>query len=572
MQQFHIIDALGPFVTPTNKQTINWSKVDFASLEVNGRLPAATQRHIITRFTLYAQKVADLGYDSLSIDDLAHLTIFDFYAPHLQVLLADYQNLYTQLFAIAKQHKLRVFINTDYLFFNDDISRHLTQNHLTPLTFYQSVLEQAFTAFPDIAGVIVRIGENDGKDVHDTFQSQLLVKTPTQANRLLSKTLPIFEKHNKKLIFRTWTVGVYKIGDLIWNQKTYDQVFSAITSNALIISMKFGDTDFMRYLHLNPLFNDPRHNKILELQTRREWEGMGEFPSFVGWDYQSYLKKLSKNAHVIGIHAWCQTGGWAKKEWSAVTYFDKKSFWNELNTEVTIDIAKRSLSVEDAVRKFCASRKIEDADAFIQLLKFADTAILKGLYFPEAASKPLYFRRTRIPPLTWLTWDKVHMPPIVKRLHRLLITSPNKAIQDADTAVDAANKMIRIAKNIKLPRTVVDSLVFEYETLKLFAQLKRYVFDRLTPNEVTVVNKQINSYQLRFSQHYTVAPLSPSGPPRKTLQVSGKLVIRSAAPYRKRDKLLLATSPVQAQLVRLYLRRSKSHLADQSMGFVVFFK
>lgn len=572
MQQFHIIDALGPFVTGNNHATINWSKVDFSSLETNGRLSVATRRRVIARFARYAQKVAELGYDSISIDDLAHLTVFDFYSLKLQTLLQDYRGLYAELFIIANQFGLKVFINTDYLFFNEDIHRYLKQKRITPLAFYQSVLKQVFTDFPDAAGIILRIGENDGKDVRGTFRSQLLLKTPAQAKRLLLTTLPLFEAYNKKLIFRTWTVGVYKIGDLIWNKKTYDAVFGSVKSDSLIISMKFGDTDFMRYLPLNPLFSDTRHHRILELQTRREWEGMGEFPSFIGWDYQKYLRQLSDNPSIVGIHVWCQTGGWAKKAWSTVTYLDKKSFWNELNTEVAIGITKHKLSVEDAVRQFCLTQQIEDTNSFIQLLRLADTAILKGLYFPEAAKTPLYFRRTRIPPLTWLTWDKVHLPPIVKQLHKLLIPAPKVTLQDADAAVEAAEQMILVAKHLSLPSYVIDSLVFEHQTLRIFAQLKRYAFNLLTDSQITAVNKQISAYQKHFSQHYTIPLLSPPNRQHKAPRFLGKTFIREVATYRKRDKLLLATSPLQARFVRLYLRRSKSHLADQSMGFEVFFK
>lgn len=206
------------------------------------------------------------------------------------------------------------------------------------------------------------------------------------------------------------------------------------------------------------------------------------------------------------------------------------------------------------------------------MLRLADTAVLKGLYFPEAAKRPLYFRRTRIPPLTWLTWDTVHIPPIVRHLHRLLIASPDTAIQDADAAVSAAKEMHAIAKHIKLPRNVIDSLVFEHETLTLFAQLKRYVFGQLTPKNVAMTNKQIQSYQQRFKQHYTIPPLTPLKPNHKTPRFSGKTFMREVAAYRKRDRLLLATSPIQARLVRIYLRKSKSHLSDQSMGFEVFFK
>jgi hypothetical protein len=402
--------------------------------------------------------------------------------------------------------------------------------------------------------------------------SELLLKTPQQAKDLLHRILPLFERRKKLLIFRTWTVGVYKIGDLIWNEQTYDAVFGSIKSDALIISLKFGDTDFMRYLHLNSLFSRGQHKKIIELQTRREWEGMGTIPSFVGWDYKNYLDKLADNKSIIGIHVWCQTGGWAKKSWSARTYLDNESFWNELNTEVTIGIAKRSQTVEEAIQQFCLRRHISPTDKFTELLRLSETAILKGLYFTPVAEQPLYFRRSRLPSLTWLTWDKVNLSRAVMYLHLLLVPAHNKTISDADEAVGAATQMLQIAKDIQLAPAVIESLGFEHATLEIFAQLKRYVFGQLSPKETDALNKKISSYTRRYPQHYSIPQLTPLKAPRRLPRRLLSAVVRSSAPYRKRDKALLVTSRLQAQLVRFYLRKSKSHLADQSMGFDAFFK
>lgn len=571
MQKLHIIDILGPFAIRNDRETINWSKIDFSSIETNGRITPATHKQIVERCERYVARISDLGYDSISIDDLAHLTLCEFYNPTLKKLLKDYRKLYRGVFSIARRHGLKIFVNTDYLFFNDDIRRHLEKSKQSPLRFYSELLEQTFIAFPEIDGVIIRVGENDGKDVESTFLSQLLLKTPAQANELLTGILPIFEQYKKTLIFRTWTVGAYEIGDLIWNERTYDAVFGSITSDALIVSMKFGDTDFMRYLQLNPLFHHGSHKKIIEFQTRREWEGMGEFPSFVGWDYQKYLQQLTGNKNIVGMHVWCQTGGWAKRAWSTVTYFDERAFWNELNTEVTIGITKHALSVEKAIERFCKSRGIKQVTKFIELLHLADTAILKGLYLPDIAKKSLYFRRSRVPSITWLTWDKVHLSSMVLYLHQAFITAPQGAIHDADEAVEAARQMVQIAQSIDLPPSVIASLEFEQVTLDIFAQLKRYVFNLLSPEEIQNLNKQVRVYEAHYPQHYSIPKLELVHSRKPPRFIFG-LFIRSALPYRLRDHLLLKTSPAQAQIVRFYLHHSKSHLADQSMGIDILFR
>lgn len=567
----HIIDILGPFAIRNDRDSINWSKIDFSLIETDGRILSSTYDEIVQRCEQYISRISELGYDSISIDDLAHLTSFEFYNPGLKQLLKDYRKLYKEVFAIAKRHKLKIFVNTDYLFFNDDIRSHLEKSKQPLLEFYSQILKQTFTAFPELDGVIMRVGENDGKDVTNTFLSQLLLKTPAQANELLARILPIFEQYKKTLIFRTWAVGVYEIGDLIWNKKTYDAVFGSIKSDALIISMKFGDTDFMRYLQLNPLFYHGQHKKIIEFQTRREWEGMGEFPSFVGWDYQDYLQQLAGNKNIVGIHVWCQTGGWAKRAWSTVTYLDERAFWNELNTEVTIDIFRHKVTVEEAIARFCKSRNIDHVQKFIELLQLAEVAIKNGLYFPDIAKKSLYFRRSRVPSITWLTWDKVYLSSVVLSLHRFLIATPSRTISDADEAMQAARRMVSIAENIGLPKHILTSLEFERDTLALFAQLKRYVFNLLTLHEIKDYHTQIRTYEARYPQHYTLPALN-YGTSRKLPRFILNWVIRDTAAYRKRDVFLLKTSFIQAAIVRFYLRWSKSRLADQSMGIEALFR
>lgn len=566
MQKLHIIDALGPFVEHDDSTIVNWSKVKFSSLERNGRLPATVRNRIIKRFEQYIEKVADVGYDSISIDDLAHLTSLPIYNNKLQLLLDDYRILYKRLFSIAKKRNMKVFVNTDYLFYNTDIRMYLKENNIKKRAFFLNILAGALSDFPEIAGIILRIGETDGKDVKDTFLSQLTLRSPKQANRLLKTILPLFEQQKKTLIFRTWTVGAYKVGDLIWNERTFDSVFSNIKSSALIISMKFGDTDFMRYLSLNPLFFKSTHQKIIELQTRREWEGMGTYPSFVGWDYHEYITQLATNKTIVGVHVWCQTGGWAKQAWTNVTYLEGSSFWNELNTYVTICLFRDGCSVDQAVQSFCKIQDIHNPAEFVRLLTLSEIAIKKGLYIRGLASEKLYFRRTRVPTLMWITWDKAILQPAIVYLLRILTPHPNTAIKEAVDALKAVQEMLLIANTLNLNKDVVSSLEFQQATFALFAKLRRYILQPLSSREVSLINKEVRTYKNLYAQHYSIPVLSTVAKRRQLPRRLLNIFLRETTLYRKRDRIILATSVVQRRVLYRYLRRSKSHLADQSMG------
>lgn len=183
MQRLSIIDTIGPFTIKVGGDTINWSKVHFPELEKNGRLPLGIQKEIASRFETFLQKVHGLGYNSLSIDDVAHLAIMPFYQTDLKQLLQDYRQLYKTLFAIAKKQGMGIYVNTDYLFFNNEIETYLAQKRLKPDDLFLEILEKTFHDFPEIDGVILRIGENDGKDVDGAFLSRLVLKTPRRSKQ-----------------------------------------------------------------------------------------------------------------------------------------------------------------------------------------------------------------------------------------------------------------------------------------------------------------------------------------------------------------------------------------------------
>ena len=65
-------------------------------------------------------------------------------------------------------------------------------------------------------GIILRIGESDGTDVRDPLRSHLHLRNSKQTHRFLRDLLPLFENRQRLLVFRTWTVGAHRIGDLIW--------------------------------------------------------------------------------------------------------------------------------------------------------------------------------------------------------------------------------------------------------------------------------------------------------------------------------------------------------------------
>jgi len=282
-----MIDGIGPFFRNIDRRRINWSKIPFRHLD-RGGFPAPFKMEAALReFETLVARSSAAGFNAISIDDLAHIAMHPDYSKRLKERIAAYRSYYKRIFEIAAQADMRIYLTSDIIFDPPGYPHPLKSVSKEILPFLKELLEELFDSFPQTAGLIIRIGECDGVDVEGDFRSILSVRTPAQCRRILEGLLPLFEARRRNLVFRLWTVGAHPVGDLIWNKHTFDKAFGGLESDALILSLKYGESDFFRYLPINPLFFRSRHRKMLEWQARREYEGFGSYPSFTGWDYEA---------------------------------------------------------------------------------------------------------------------------------------------------------------------------------------------------------------------------------------------------------------------------------------------
>ena len=66
------------------------------------------------------------------------------------------------------------------------------------------------------------------------------------------------------------------------NPESYDEVLDGIDSPHLIVSTKYTLGDFYSYLPLNDTLEPGDQRRIVELQSRREFEGFGALPNDLG--------------------------------------------------------------------------------------------------------------------------------------------------------------------------------------------------------------------------------------------------------------------------------------------------
>lgn len=469
--KIYLIDAIGPFFRGYSKRRINWSKIPFHDLDLEPTKRRNRFDQIARDLEIFSSSVKRIGYNSVSLDDVAHLSPHPWLEQHINETIAIYQEEFRKLFLILKEHDLKIFLTMDVLSFTPALKSHINGCKKRARQFLKEQLETFLTQFPEVSGVIMRIGESDGKDVKGDFKSELILKSPRDVNRLLHDILPTFSNHKRYLILRTWTVGAYKVGDLIWHRKTSARVLKNVDSSWFILSMKYGESDFFRYLPLNKHFYHINAQKMIELQARREYEGCGEYPSFIGWDYHAYAQDLERASNLVGMCVWCQTGGWVP--FRRLAFLEPDGIWNEINSFVTIQLFKEKSTVEEALTTYCQTTGCCDPAKLTELLKLSDEVIKDLLYIKEVANLKLFFRRVRIPPLLTVYWNNIFINHSVRKVLLSLVTQPEQCVEKGYTALKKIEKMRKIAKEYNLPHK---DITYMADTFSLLALAREYYF------------------------------------------------------------------------------------------------
>ncbi len=466
--QLALIDAIGPFFRGVKKSRINWSKIHFQELVIHGNRRELFWKKIREDMHTFAGRVSALGYTAVTLDDVAHLTDHIWHEAGVREKIEVFRQEFRQLFAIIRSYDLKIFVTADYFTSSEGVDAKLEQTDTPPEIWFRKLVESFLLDFPEVSGIVLRIGESDGHDVTDCVRSRLMLRTASDVNRLLKILLPVFERESRTLIFRTWTVGAYLIGDLIWHRARIAKALKGIQSTALIISMKYGESDFFRYLPLNGHFFRIQNPKIIEFQARREYEGAGEFPSFMGWECERYAKELHNATNVVGFSVWCQTGGW--HGFHRLAFLDKEAIWIELNTFVIHRILAKNRSTEEAIQEFFGEKNHALAVEFLQL---CDTVIRKLFYVESFATQKLFFRRVRIPPLLHIFWDCIFINEHARRIMTHFVKDPKAEVEAGEAAFEHFERMIKLAKKLDLP---VNDILFMRDTFHIILLARRYYF------------------------------------------------------------------------------------------------
>jgi hypothetical protein len=570
--ELFMIDGIAPFFQGCDQDVINWSKAPFSSIESEDGIRPERAKQIRSDFGTFCRKASEAGYNAITLDDLAHLCMFDFYPEALTRKIMAYRTLFGDLFAMAEEHGLQPYITTDLLFFNEAIDRHVGSNDEALRRFAADACRQLFETFPMVGGIIVRIGEADGLDVKGDFHSRLVIRKPAQARRMIQALLPVFEEFDKQLVFRTWSVGVGRVGDIIWNPETFDAVFQGLENDHFIISMKYGQSDFFRYLPLSRFFFRGGHRKLVELQARREYEGFGEFPSFIGYDYEKIRNKLAGQPNVVGMSVWCQTGGWSG--FRRLTWLDSNAVWNEINTFVSVRVFRNGLSADQAIQQYYREHFTDPHWRPLQeLLKLSDEVIKELLYIEDFASRKIYFRRLRVPPLVTVYWRHIVANHFMRKFMRCYVSNGRKVVEQGFQALEKIKRMKQLAEPLGLP---VEDFDFMYETFSMIAKVREYYFLDFTSELQNQLVEMKKAYEEKYAEpRYTLMlDCSRFKLRRAHLRLMLKVMFRGEHGYRLFDRIVtLNLLSILYPLLKRFNKKVVPEFASESaMGFDSIFK
>lgn len=536
--ELFLIDGIGPFFSDDKPRRINWSKIPFEQLDLEAPEKCAQHfKRIRQDMRTFAGNASTMGFNAITLDDVAHLADHPEYEPTIRARIAVYRAESQAIFKIIHAAGLDLYITMDILSMSTAIRQKVNGRLDRAIKFTQELLTQLFADFPQISGIIMRIGESDGRDVKDPMRSELLLRSIPDTNQFIRALLPIFEAEKRCLIFRTWTVGAFSIGDLMWHRDTFARTLKDIHSPNFIVSIKFGESDFFRHLPLNSNFFRSNHRKIIELQTRQEYEGAGEYPAYIGHDYSRYAEQLKQAPNMAGLIIWCQTGGW--HPFRRRTLIDGNAVWANINTQVALGIFKDNLTPQAALMRWTGAEHFTEINELMQL---SESVVKTLLYEPQFAQQKLFFRRVRIPPLLAIYWNTVFINPSVGRVMRHYVKDPQQSSDLARVAMQKLKRMQQLAEQSGLPAEDVE---FMHDSLNLVRLARRYF---LIPQDSSTLESALRNARKHYKKKYpkslrpryrikldfSAQKLSPSA-----ITIGLRLFMRKQRGYRIIDHLIL---------------------------------
>jgi hypothetical protein len=304
------------------------------------------------------------------------------------------------LYNAAKAQGLKVLCHTDMIIFPKAlISKYNLLNYtdITDPTTQQYVvagLKEIFTRFPQVDGLVIRIGEtylNDAPYHSGGFTNHYnpqkgIIPLLQLLRQQVCERLP-----GKLIIFRTWD-------SFDMDAPSYLNVANAIEPHPnLIMSVKHCEGDFHRGDAFSRALGIGQHQQIIEVECQREYEGKGAYPNYIangiieGFEETptQSVRKIWANPIIVGMFTWSRGGGWGGPVIS-------NELWCDVNVYVLAKWAREpDRSEADILRQYCRNvLKLNDGDTtkFRTLCLLSAAAIYRGVRSTHNDISPMWTR------------------------------------------------------------------------------------------------------------------------------------------------------------------------------------
>ncbi|MGH1561281.1 hypothetical protein [Mumia sp. DW29H23] len=409
--------------------TLNTDVVGSAVLPDAPYVDAAAVEEIAAQFRDLVDHSLALGYNGVVVPGfLEYVTFRDVGDGHEVYPVGDTHperaeamvEAFGPVWRYAYDQGMKVYFSTDMLAVSPPLARYLESHgdgveDPASWTVYQAGLRELFAAMPFADGLMVRVGEGGSAYAMEgwDYSSELAVTTPAAVRTMLRAFLEVAGDADRDVIFRSWTVGVGPVGDLHTNPDSYDAVLGDLDDPHLVVSTKYVAGDFYSHLPLNATLERGPQRRIVELQARREFEGLGSLPNDLGAVTQEALQRfLAANPQVEGVWTWTQIGGplYAGPR----SLYLRDGFWQlyDLNAYVAGRLAldpttEPGEATADWVRQ-TFSADPETVRALGEAFALSRAAISDGLYLGPYADRSVKALGLEPPPMMWIfEWDLV---------------------------------------------------------------------------------------------------------------------------------------------------------------------
>jgi len=456
------------------------------------------------KWAAYTGQMGRFGYNAIAIPWFLEYINFDMVGNGRQVYgdASVYRSRHDSLSSrfgtlmeMAADSGLQTYLWTDMVALTPPLSAYLEDRFGSIDTenpafweVYGKAAQEAFEKFPRVDGMIIRIGEAGSiynKPGWD-YSSELYVRSPEAVRLMLEAFLDAAEIYDKTIIFRTWSVGVGKIGDMHTNPETYQEVLGDIHSEHLVVSTKYSSGDFYSWLQFNPTLYQGSHRRITEIQAKREFEGFGAIPNYVAPLHQSALQSfLAENPKLEGVWVWTQYGGPLRAGPMIIYPFYGFNAINDVNVYSASRLMMNPYGDLDSITT-AWTREYFGGDSLLvrnmtEFLNASYGVMLKGLYISEFAKYDVRALGLEPPPMLWIfEWDILGASSSVfSNIYYITRDRFQEVVDEGFEAVQGAvllkDLLIEARDNVEKNRDDYDRLIasVDYE-IELFRLLDYY--------------------------------------------------------------------------------------------------